>query len=420
VQITRPIIVSTLTDIIGLKLGKVIIKAIAPIYAIIVDKSHYNNDSIVSERIRIKDLELDGNNNADYGIVLSSHRGAIYRVRASNCLIDGIVTTYKKRDNTLFANKPNDIIIRDIEGYNCGRSGFVNIGTTDGTLDRINVGMCGGSNLADQTTDAAVYFQEGAGWVINDVHTWGEADPTNSWQNKTNRYGLKIDDGYATRVSNILVENFDTQDVTATACAGIQIACGGHVEINNVDVTLLSKHNTTAKYRMIYLTERTGKTPLVNAKNIAAECAIATPSNVYAAALFFDNGRIDIQITFKNVTTDFEYGSSSSIKVNGVYYIYGASGTKPADFYLNGDIIKQISDNSIWVKTNVVRPLKVYKNSCPTSGTWTYGDFIENSDLTEQGTAGSKYIILGWKRRVTGSNNVLGTDWFECRVLTGN
>lgn len=56
----------------------------------------------------------------------------------------------------------------------------------------------------------------------------------------------------------------------------------------------------------------------------------------------------------------------------------------------------------------------------PTAGSWKIGDFVTNSAPAEAGAAASKYVITGWKRITNGSNNVLNTDWLECRSLTGN
>lgn len=54
--------------------------------------------------------------------------------------------------------------------------------------------------------------------------------------------------------------------------------------------------------------------------------------------------------------------------------------------------------------------------SVPTAGTWGAGDFVLNSAPVESGTAGSKYIIHGWRCLVGGTP---GT-WVQCRFLTGN
>lgn len=54
--------------------------------------------------------------------------------------------------------------------------------------------------------------------------------------------------------------------------------------------------------------------------------------------------------------------------------------------------------------------------AAPTTGTWARGDFVLNSSPSELGSAGSKYVIHGW-RCVAGGDP--GT-WVQCRFLTGN
>ena len=50
--------------------------------------------------------------------------------------------------------------------------------------------------------------------------------------------------------------------------------------------------------------------------------------------------------------------------------------------------------------------------SVPTTGAWAVGDFVLNSSPTELGSAGSKYIIHGWR--------YIGSGFVQCRYLTGN
>lgn len=54
--------------------------------------------------------------------------------------------------------------------------------------------------------------------------------------------------------------------------------------------------------------------------------------------------------------------------------------------------------------------------AAPTTGTWAKGDFIRNSNPSELGSGGSKYIIIGWTCTVSGTP---GT-WLQNRTLTGN
>lgn len=56
------------------------------------------------------------------------------------------------------------------------------------------------------------------------------------------------------------------------------------------------------------------------------------------------------------------------------------------------------------------------QTAAPTTGTWRQGDFVENSNKTELGSASSKYVIQGWDCVAGGSP---GT-WVQRRTLTGN
>lgn len=56
------------------------------------------------------------------------------------------------------------------------------------------------------------------------------------------------------------------------------------------------------------------------------------------------------------------------------------------------------------------------RTAVPTTGTWQQGDRITNSTPTEAGTAGSKYVVLGW---VCVASGTPGT-WVQMRTLTGN
>lgn len=54
--------------------------------------------------------------------------------------------------------------------------------------------------------------------------------------------------------------------------------------------------------------------------------------------------------------------------------------------------------------------------AAPTTGTWAQGDFVKNSNPTELGAVGSKYVLLGWICTAAGTP---GT-WLQSRTLTGN
>lgn len=55
-------------------------------------------------------------------------------------------------------------------------------------------------------------------------------------------------------------------------------------------------------------------------------------------------------------------------------------------------------------------------SAVPTTGTYARGDFVRNSEPSELGGAGSKYVIFGWLNVAGGTP---GT-FVQCRFLTGN
>lgn len=60
------------------------------------------------------------------------------------------------------------------------------------------------------------------------------------------------------------------------------------------------------------------------------------------------------------------------------------------------------------------------RDAMPTTGVYAKGDYVDNSDPVKLGTAGSRYVIYGWKRLVSGDAHVLGTDWVADQRLTGD
>lgn len=68
-----------------------------------------------------------------------------------------------------------------------------------------------------------------------------------------------------------------------------------------------------------------------------------------------------------------------------------------------------VSEGSITAATNA-------NTAAPTTGVWHQGDFLRNSTPAEAGSAGSKYVTLGWMCVASGEP---GT-WVEARCLTGS
>jgi hypothetical protein len=69
--------------------------------------------------------------------------------------------------------------------------------------------------------------------------------------------------------------------------------------------------------------------------------------------------------------------------------------------------LNNLSGGLLKAKTNATATM-------PTTGTYAVGDFVPNSNISELGTAGNKYILTGWIV-ITSPNT-----FRECRCLTGN
>ena len=65
---------------------------------------------------------------------------------------------------------------------------------------------------------------------------------------------------------------------------------------------------------------------------------------------------------------------------------------------------------------NEINKVTKYATAMPTTGASGKGDFIWNANPVESGTAGSKYVVIGWSCVTSGEP---GT-YVECRGLTGN
>lgn len=70
--------------------------------------------------------------------------------------------------------------------------------------------------------------------------------------------------------------------------------------------------------------------------------------------------------------------------------------------------LNQLTEGAIVAVTNA-------RTAAPTTGTYQPGDFVKNSNRSELGTAGTKYILDGWECATSDP-----LTWYERRLLTGN
>lgn len=80
------------------------------------------------------------------------------------------------------------------------------------------------------------------------------------------------------------------------------------------------------------------------------------------------------------------------------------------------DLLKRIAYQVNLVSEGSLAGTYNASTAAPTTGTWAKGDFIRNSNPSELGSAGSKYVVKGW---ICVTGGTPGT-WVQSRTLTGN
>jgi hypothetical protein len=85
------------------------------------------------------------------------------------------------------------------------------------------------------------------------------------------------------------------------------------------------------------------------------------------------------------------------------------------DVAVIADILRQIEQQVNDLADGRISARDGAMTAAPTAGNYVKGDFVWNSNPSEAGGAGSKYVLLGW---VCVTSGTPGT-WKECRTLTG-
>lgn len=146
-----------------------------------------------------------------------------------------------------------------------------------------------------------------------------------------------------------------------------------------------------------------------------------------------------INITANNntiKTVEFDV-TSSGINLNGAISgsvlegnLFGTTGTSILMFSTAADnVVKNNISTSVTPisgNTSVQRDIsgnswqtrKAYSSSVPVSGSYTAGDFVENTASSSYTADGNNMVLFGWKRITTGSGHVLGTDWLAIYLST--
>jgi len=201
----------------------------------------------------------------------------------------------------------------------------------------------------------------------------------------------------------------DVEDVTLIDDLGIQIAFHGPSGTMKVSNCTL---NRGASYGIVDLAASTLNLTIQNSviKNVAyggsalPYASLSTSGNVYIR-----NSTMGKDDATSAATYIFQGLGSGDFFVDEVTFIGGLN--------LSGGGTTQIIRSG---NTHGSIGAIFHAQAMPAAGSWAQGDIVINSLPGETGPNGAKYIIAGWIRVTTGSNNVLNTDWFQMRTLTGN
>lgn len=133
----------------------------------------------------------------------------------------------------------------------------------------------------------------------------------------------------------------------------------------------------------------------------------------------------DLTLLLQNGTPDGTaiassgYGSVTTLYGGGSYAWGLGSGSHHMNIAANDIRLPQTYYRKTSTGWGSATQLRTMSSAMPTSGSYTAGAFVENSNKQVLGSAGSYYTIFGWNRLTTGSAHVLNTDWVECRCPTG-
>ena len=113
----------------------------------------------------------------------------------------------------------------------------------------------------------------------------------------------------------------------------------------------------------------------------------------------------------------FSIGETASA-ISSFFLYQGRNLTTPHVIYIS-DIQINLGSQLPSLRGYSIDPVIYWDNQKPTVGYFVTGDIIYNDTPAILGTAGSKYILNGWRRITTGTGNSLNQDWVEMRTLTG-
>lgn len=208
---------------------------------------------------------------------------------------------------------------------------------------------------------------------------------------------------------------------------GIVIS-GSKIEINSIH---FEGYVANENYGGLFYVD--GTASRVTLRNVSLVYSFFDKANIsdYSFLVLGDNGTVEIDgfterdntVTNAPILHKF-YGTSTIVSGAAIYAkkfrmlnnLFNSN-----DYFPNTPVVpylRQFNDDLYYWTNGGKR--RFVGTAMPTSGTYNKQDEVYNINKVEQGTAGNKYVVDRWLRLTDGSNHVLGTDWLEIRLYTGN
>lgn len=215
--------------------------------------------------------------------------------------------------------------------------------------------------------------------------------------------------GYAAecKINNNYIKNFGLSTTAANLNrSGITIQKPkGLIDIFNNHII---GDGTNAKFGVVH--DNTGLSAIVTSSRLKLHSNFIKGSTLYQVYFQYIES-VDI----RNNTISDDVTTLIKVDYATEAYIFDNTG-----FDLSNANKMQLS-NIQYLQTDYRKKARniIYVTAMPTTGSYVQDDYAVNVNKAILGTAGSRYVIKGWIRITTSSNNVLNTDWVEDKVLTG-
>jgi parallel beta-helix repeat protein len=280
---------------------------------------------------------------------------------------------------------------------------------------------CGGGITLEQSSVGTDYSKNIS--IMNNRLRYIGYNSTNTQTPTISKVGINIRESDFTIVSGNRIEDVVQRGVYVEACSHCNITnniitftsnadaqYGNGIELIDRD-SLGCNYNTIngnvikdANYRGIYLSSS------VNSQFNTITANVVRNNTSQKIAL-----RVNGTFTNNNISNNvLDGGGSPSYDIE--YYSGAINNKVDNNVYVNGLIAGNLDQSNrvafVSYGTNIVS----VGNAAPTTGTWKTGDYVVNSQPSELGSVGSKYIIRGFSCTVAGTP---GT-WLQDRGLTGN